>query len=403
MNNEIIKDEIKTNMFQVLIISISMFLTIISVSLLHTNEYEFISLRFGITGETAYYDFVLYLSYLIWGIVTGILADRFGKRKRFVIVGSVGTIISFFLMIATPPPYYGLLLIFRFSQGCFTIMCWQILMTMILDISNSENRGKCLGILGIFLALAMGIGPMLGGMIAKYGIFVPYYIAIGANAIVLLITFFIIKEPSFLKKRPLFKENIKIINRAPKLILPGIFNFVDRLHMGFIIYILPLYIANILFLGTTERGMVMGIFALPFIILQYPIGKLSDKYGRYKFLIWGSFSYGIMLSLTGYFGLFGLGALIICFIILGTFSGVTGPPSVALVGDIVDVEDRAMGMGFFNFLGNLGLTLGPLIGFILVPNFQESQFIIAFIVAGLIELITLGINLLLIRKFHGSP
>ena len=109
MNNEIIKDEIKTNMFQVLIISISMFLTIISVSLLHTNEYEFISLRFGIMGETAYFDFVLYLSYLIWGIITGILADRFGKRKKFVIVGSLGTILFFFLMIATPPPYYGIL------------------------------------------------------------------------------------------------------------------------------------------------------------------------------------------------------------------------------------------------------------------------------------------------------
>jgi len=51
---------------------------------------------------------------------------------------------------------------------------------MILDISNSENRGKCLGIYGIFLAIAMGIGPMLGGMIAKYGVFIPYYVGICA-------------------------------------------------------------------------------------------------------------------------------------------------------------------------------------------------------------------------------
>ena len=66
---------------------------------------------------------------------------------------------------------------------------------MILDISNSENRGKWLGIYGNFLALAIKIGPMLGGMIAKYGIFIPYYVGISTNAIALLVILLIIDEP----------------------------------------------------------------------------------------------------------------------------------------------------------------------------------------------------------------
>jgi predicted MFS family arabinose efflux permease len=67
---------------------------------------------------------------------------------------------------------------------------------------------------------------------------------------------------------------------------------------------------------------------------------------------------------------------------------------MALVGDIVGDEDSAMGMGFFNFLGNLGITIGPIIFGILFPLIGMTN---AFIVVGLLELITLVINVALVR------
>jgi len=394
-----VQDQNKKNLSKVLIIGFSTFLMIFSVSILHANEYEFIILRFpGLTlFEVSLFDSVLYISYLIIGIIIGILADYFGKRKIFIIVGSAGSIIFFSLMISATN--YSILLIFRFLQGSFTVMGWQMLMTLVLDIASPENRGKFLGIFGIFLALAMGFGPMFGGIIASYGVFIPYYVAIVVNVIVLIIVLLLLKDPSYLKKRPSFKENLTIIQRRPELIVPGIFNFVDRLHMGFIIFILPLFVQIVLGLGPEIRGMIMGIFALPFIILQYPMGKLSDKYGRYKLLIPGSLGYGIILTLTGYFGQFGLGLLIGAFLILGVFSGITGPPSMALVGDIAEGKDNAMAMGFFTFVGNLGMVIGPLIGGFVA---DYGSFVLAFIIAGLIELISLGICLLFARKYRSK-
>lgn len=399
MVEKTVQDQNKKNISKVLIIGFSTFLMIFSVSILHANEYEFIILRFpGLTlFEVSLFDSVLYISYLIIGIIIGILADYFGKRKIFIIVGSGGSIIFFSLMITATN--YGILLIFRFLQGSFTVMGWQMLMTLVLDIASPGNRGKFLGIFGIFLALAMGFGPMFGGIIASYGVFIPYYVAIVVNVIVLIIVLLLLKDPSYLKKRPSFKENLTIIQRRPELIVPGIFNFVDRLHMGFIIFILPLFVQIVLGLGPEIRGMIMGIFALPFIILQYPMGKLSDKYGRYKLLIPGSLGYGIILTLTGYFGLFSLGLLIGAFLILGVFSGVTGPPSMALVGDIAEGKDNAMAMGFFTFVGNLGMVIGPLIGGLVV---DYGNFVFAFIIAGLIELISLGICLLFARKYRSK-
>jgi MFS family permease len=96
------------------------------------------------------------------------------------------------------------------------------------------------------------------------------------------------------------------------------------------------------------RGMVLGIFALPFIILQYPVGRLSDRIGRYKPLIPGSIGTGIMIIITGYLSSYGLFLVFITFFLIGVCNGFTGPPAMALVGDIVKKEDNPVGMGFFN-------------------------------------------------------
>ena len=391
-------EQVNNSFILLLALGFCTMLMITSVSLLHTNQAEFLARFSGLTSlELSYFDIVLYISYLIFAFITGLVANKIGKRKIFILIGSGGASVFFFLM--TIAPNYGMLLVFRFFQGSLTVLGWQTLMTMVLDISNTDNRGKNMGIFGIFLALAMGMGPMVGGIIANYGILTPYYIGTILNFLALVLCIFFIKEPSLLKNRPSFIDGIKVLSRSPQLIVPGIFNFVDRLHMGFNLFILQYFALNVLGLGTAMRGMILGIYALPFILLQYPVGKYSDNHGRLKLLIVGSIGYGVMLSLTGFIGSLGLGTLIIAYIILGITSGLTGPPAMAQVGDIVELEDRAMGMGFFNLLGNLGIIIGPLIGGIFIPNFTVNEFILAYLVAGVIELISLGVIILLIFKF----
>ena len=53
-----------------------------------------------------------------------------------------------------------------------------------------------------------------------------------------------------------------------------------------------------------------------------------------------------------------------------------------------------MGMGFYNFAGNLGIVLGPVIGGILLIN---SSYVVAFIWMGVIEFLGVIINTLLLR------
>ena len=379
---------------RVVLLGILTLLTITAAAILHVNQPEFILDRFvGITElEYSLFDTTLYLSYLIFGIATGLMSDRWGKRRAFVLVGTTGSIIFYWLMTTTLS--YPTLLLFRFIQGAFTVMVWQSFMTLAIDFSDKHNRGRNMGIFGAFLALGMGLGPAIGGIIASFGVFMPYYAAVGFNVVVLVIALVSLRDPTMTKTRPTLGQSFMLARKNPELVVPGIFNLFDRLHIGFILTALPFFLSVSLGLDESLRGMSLAIFAMPFIILQYPMGKLSDKHGRFRQLVIGSIGYGVVLSVVGIVGVFGFSLLLVMLAILGVFAGITSPPSMALVGDIVGKEDSAMGMGFFNFLGNMGITIGPIIFGVLMPIIGISG---AFVVVGILELITLVVNIVLVR------
>ena len=391
--------ESTTHTRKVVLLGILTLLAITAAAILHVNQPEFILDRFtGITElEYSLFDTTLYLSYLIIGIATGLLSDRWAKRRIFVLVGAAGSIIFYWLMTTTLS--YPTLLMYRFLQGSFTVMAWQTFMTLAIDFSDETNRGRNMGIFGAFLAIAMGLGPAIGGVIATYGVFIPYYTASALNVIVLIIGLVVLRDPTMTTSRPTLRESLMLARKSPELVVPGIFNLFDRLHIGFILTALPFFLSVVLGLDESLRGMSLAIFATPFIILQYPMGKLSDKHGRFRQLVVGSLGFGVVISVLGFVGIQGFNLLLVMLAVLGLFAGVTSPPAMALVGDIVGKEDSAMGMGFFNFLGNLGITIGPIIFGMLNPLIGMTN---AFVFVGLLELVTLALNVILVRTvFHG--
>ncbi len=380
----------------VILLGVLTLLAITAAAILHVNQPEFILDRFAGITEFQYslFDTTLYLSYLIVGIATGLLSDRWARRRVFVIVGALGSIVFYWLMTTTLS--YPILLLYRFIQGSFTVMAWQTFMTLAIDFSDSSNRGRNMGIFGAFLAIAMGLGPALGGIIASYGVFIPYYAASGLNVIVLLIGLIALRDPAITKTRPTLTQSVMLARKSPELFVPGIFNLFDRLHIGFILTALPFFLSEILFLDESLRGLSLAIFALPFIILQYPMGKLSDEHGRFRQLVIGSVGFGIVMAIIGFVGIIGFSVLLVMLAMLGLFAGITSPPAMALVGDIVGQEESAMGMGFFNFLGNIGITIGPIVFGVLYPIIGMNN---AFVVVGITELVTLTINVFLVKTY----
>lgn len=374
---------------------IILFISTFSGAILAANKPEFLLSRFPDLTPIMYslFDVAAYLSYFV-GIILGILSDLKKERKSFIVMGAAGSVLGLYLLIIVQN--YLVLLLIRFIEGIFSIMIWQSLMVLNLDYSDETNRGKNMGIMGISLGSAMAFGTMSGGFIALNGINAPYYVAMMLRGLVCIVSLWKVKNPQQISTRPSLKESILLLKTQPRLIVPGIFNLVDRLHMGFIVLIIPLFIVEVFGMNTGFRGMMLGILNIPALLMMYPVGKKSDAdWGRFRPLIIGSLGYGISLSLTGILGQISIGVFIGLLLFQGLFSGFTTAPASALVGDLIDEKHNGMGIALFNFLGNIGIVLGPIIGGIIVEFFGFAW---AFIVAGLIELISLSINVILAKS-----
>lgn len=391
-------DKINKGIF---IISILTFFSIFATGILHSNDYEFFNALFAVSGEaisestiiqiSSLYDAIYYFAFII-GLVIGPISDNKGRRIIFISIGALLYIIFSSLLLFSPDVFT--LLILRLFQGISHIIVWQSLTVLVYDFSQKSNVAKSISIYTIFLGMAMGMGTMFGGFLADIGVFTPMIVSIISYGIVLVGALLILHDPEQHYIRPSMKDNFLLLKSNPRILVPSLFNFVDRLHMGFLITMVPLYLTYVIPVSPGMRGMIFGMSSIPMIILSYPVGKRSDtSWGRFKPLIYGSVTYGVLLSLTGILAQSSIAIFVILLLLQGCAQGFTTTPNNSLLGDLVDPESKATAVGLFNFFGNVGIMLGPVLALILVNNY-----IVAFLIAGIIELLSLFINYLLAKR-----
>lgn len=119
------------------------------------------------------------LTQFIFAPIIGGLSDRYGRRK-ILLLSLFGFAIDYiFLALA---PTYEWLFVGRIIAG-ITGASFTTASAYIADVSTAETRAKNFGMLGMGFGLGFIIGPVIGGVLAKYGLRVPFY---GAAVLCLL-------------------------------------------------------------------------------------------------------------------------------------------------------------------------------------------------------------------------
>jgi len=131
------------------------------------------------------------------------------------------------------------------------------------------------------------------------------------------------------------------------------------LGMGAVVPLLPVYAKN---LGATGLyiGFVFGAFSLSRTILLPVFGRLSDKYGRKPFIVFGLLIYSL-ISLCFVFAKTVESIIIIRFV-HGFSSAMIMPVVQAYAGDITPKGKEGISMGTFNISIFFGLSAGPILG-----------------------------------------
>ncbi|WP_283680079.1 MFS transporter [Lentilactobacillus sp. Marseille-Q4993] len=148
-------------------------------------------------------------------------------------------------------------------------------------------------------------------------------------------------------------------------------NFLVCIGMSLIFPVMP-FIKNELHLSATDMGIMNSLYAIAQLVASPIVGKLSDRIGRKKILVWGLVLYSfseVLFAATNYLWMFDISRLI-----GGLSTAMVVPTTNALAADITTPKQRARVIGLLSAAFSGGLILGPGIGGILAKVDYKTPF-----------------------------
>lgn len=158
--------------------------------------------------------------------------------------------------------------------------------------------------------------------------------------------------------------------------------FIDRLGGALLFPFFSVYLIDHFNVTIVEVGFLFAIFAGGSIIGSTIGGALTDKYGRRSMLLFGLISSGIGSILMGIVDDLNLFFLIAA--VLGVLGDFGGPARQAMVVDLLPEDKRADGFALLRVAVNLSVTIGPILGGMLL----KQSYLILFISDAVSSLIT---------------
>ncbi len=380
---------------QVLLLAVIVFMAMFNLTMVSPILPEFVKDRFGGSDVSiGIFTSAEMIAYIIFAPIWGIISDRTGKRVPFVIMGLGASSILFILMPSIDN--YWALVGTRFVQGAFTVAAWSLAMTMALDWAGAENRGRTMGVLGAGMMMGMALGAPIGGIMGeRWMISGPFYIAFVVFIAAFVLALLFLKEPT--SRRVKVKATIPL-REEKDLWIPSAYGFVERFTAGFFITLFPVFLDETFGFEAGMRGMYLGIFFLPFALLQYPFGRLTDKWGPLPFILMGSAMYGVIMVLITHLQPV---PIAVAMVLLGALAAAMLPASLVLVGALSRPETYGRAMGIFNALGSVGFAAGLMLSAVFADIWNYD---IAYLIGGLSVIVVVVFTTgPLLKLFRNKP
>lgn len=294
-------------------------------------------------AQAALLPFALSAPFLVFGLPAGAIVDRLPRRLTMLTCDALQTVA--FALIALLALFdalsYPVFMTLVAISGC-TIVFSQIAYTSYLPELLTRKDELQLGNSRLFFSESVSrtVGPMVAGpVIAAFGVVA----AIWTNAITFvasLVTLFAIR-PSAVRPSPKPRERGWLVrdiregmafvfrhDRLEPVIMCGV------VYVGFLTMIessLILYCRNVLGLGATGIGVVIGAAGAGFPVGNLLFPKLAARFGVARTLAASASVAVLGLVLTSVAGLFGsIVGLVAAGVIHGVGEGVFGPTALTL-------------------------------------------------------------------------
>jgi MFS family permease len=193
-------------------------------------------------------------------------------------------------------------------------------------------------------------------------------------------------------------------HRRPGLSFAGIFavTFLGLIAVGSVLPVLPRYVRGPLDSSDLAVGIVIGSYAVTGLLLRPVAGRLADTRGRRPTVLVGA----VLVSLSGllYLPHLGIPGLIFARLVLGAGEGALYTAGSAWIVDMAPPERRGRILGLYGLAVWGGLSVGPLMGELLLHAFSYET---VWITAAVLPLLGAAIALRVPDPFqplaHAEP
>ena len=157
------------------------------------------------------------------------------------------------------------------------------------DFSGNKSVGKLRGTYLTITSLAWVLSQVISGSIISRTSYGGIYFISGILSLLMacVLYFFLQKFKDPVYKKMVLVRTCKTFLKNKNLGKAYLINLILKFFYAWMVIYTPIYLHGNLGFGWDEIGIIFSIMLLPFVLVTFPLGKLSDKIGEKKILALG--------------------------------------------------------------------------------------------------------------------
>ena len=317
------------------------------------------------------------------GPVSGPLVDRYGGRAVLALALVVNTI-GFAAFALVHEPWQGFLA--GAIAGVGTGFFWPAQSTLLASLSPPDRRHATFAMQRVMMNLGVGLGALVGGLVADVGrpsTFVVLFLADAATFLVYLgVLMLAVPGPPRAASTGAARPGSygQVLRHSAFMAVVGLNTlFIFAGMSGF--ELLPVFAKNEAGVSETAIGVIFFVNTVVIVIAQLPIAKLSEGHRRMRMLaVLGFLWAGCWLAVSIVGGsLDGRTAAILFAVAMGVFGigeCIHGAVQAPLVTDLAEPALLGRYMALSALSWQVGFALGPAIGGFLLAVWPEGTWLV---------------------------
>jgi DHA1 family tetracycline resistance protein-like MFS transporter len=307
----------------------------------------------------------------IFSPILGGLSDRYGRRP-----------VLFFSLLGTAAGFF----IVGFAWMLWMIFAGRILdgitggnistaQAYIADVTTRENRAKGMGLIGAAFGLGFVLGPMIGGLLSRFGAHVPFMFA-GALALVNAGALYLFLPESLTKdKRSTHTSGesrfaqVAASLKNPQFRSLAVLNFLIVTAFSIMTTSFALYTMERFGYDAEHNGWLFFYIGLLAVLIQGGVfGRLAKAVGEPALVVAGSLMLAGSLFVVPYVGpqFGGLAGLLVGMAFFAVGNSISAPAIQSLASKAAGERDQGKAMGVMQAGASLARAVGPFIAGLLL-------------------------------------